>query len=196
MLHILDDALIGFIRAEVPLAAADVDVVLDRPDRDWSTTILRPTVNLFLWDIRRNSTDQQSGMEMVETNGRTVRRPPLPRVDCRYIVTSWAGDIRDEHQLLGALMALFLQFTELPTQDLADGYRNVTPPPSLALARFDGGDAIDFWTALNGEMRPGLDLTVTATFDAAVVREVGPPIEEFILRGRRIGETPDQSDQQ
>ena len=56
MLELVDESLEAFFRAVVPLSATDVDVSFDAPDRDWSAKLSRPTVNVFLWDIRRSAT--------------------------------------------------------------------------------------------------------------------------------------------
>ena len=40
-------------------------------------------------------------MEFVEEEGGRRWRPPQPRVDCRYLVTAWTSEVRDEHRLLG-----------------------------------------------------------------------------------------------
>ena len=60
MFNLIDETLEKFLRAEVPLPS-DIDVAFDRPDRLWSASVTRPTVNLFLWDLRRNASDQESG---------------------------------------------------------------------------------------------------------------------------------------
>lgn len=186
MLHLIDDALEAYMRAEVPLPRNEVDVVFDRPDRDWGASVTRPTVNAFLWDVRRNSNEQEAGMNTERVNGRVIRRPPMPRVDCRYLVTAWAGDVRNEHQLLGAVMGALLIHTEMPPGYLPNGYGEVRPLPVLSIARFDGSDNTDFWTALGGELRPALDLTVTATVDAGFLAEAGPPVLRYEVETRRV----------
>lgn len=101
MLHLLDETLAAFLRAEVPLPEREVDVAFEAPDRDWGAAVTRPTVNLYLWDVRRNSDEREAGMELVKDgNGHKHRRPPLPRIDCRYLVTAWTNELRDEHALL------------------------------------------------------------------------------------------------
>ena len=87
MLHLLDETLEAFLRAEVPLPR-HVDVAFDAPDGEWSAALSsRPTVDLYLWDVRRNT-------QRATTESRWSRRtaagvpPPLPRVDCRYLVTA------------------------------------------------------------------------------------------------------------
>lgn len=187
MLHLLDDALEAFLRGEVPLRGTEVDVVFARPDKEWGAAVIRPTVNLYLWDVRRNSGAQEAGMEWMEIDGKRVRRAPQPRVDCRYMVTAWAGDPRDEHQLLGAVLSSLLRYSEMPERYL-DGPLGATRPlPTINVPRFDGSHNADFWNAISGEMRPAVDLVISATFDAAVIAEAGPPVTSFTLGAQRAG---------
>ncbi len=176
MFHLIDESLEAYIRAEVPLSPTDVDVAFERPDRDWGTAVTRPTVSAFLWDVKRNSDEQEAGVGMQQVNGRTVRRAVLPRVDCRYLVTAWAGDVRTEHQLLGSLLSALLRNTVIQPTYLSNGFSQLRPLPVISVARFDGSDNADFWTAIGGELRPAVDLTLTATFDTSVIEEPGPPV--------------------
>ncbi len=185
MLHLLDDALEAYLRGEVPLQGNDVDVVFARPDKEWGAAVIRPTINLFLWDIRRNTGAQESGMEWMEVGGKRMRRAPQPRVDCRYMVTAWAGDPRDEHQLLGAVLGALMRFSEMPERYLVGPLGETRPLPTINVPRFDGSHNADFWTAISGEMRPAVDLVISATFDAAVLAEAGPPVTSFTLGTRR-----------
>jgi hypothetical protein len=182
MLHLLDETLEAFFRAAVPLAEREVDVSFDAPDRDWGGAVTRPTVNLYLWDVRRNSDEREAGMQVVEDgDGRKHRRPPLPRIDCRYLVTAWTSDLRDEHALLGAVLETLLVSSEIAPEHLQGAYAPVRPLPSLQLVPADGSEKSDFWSALGGQLKPGLDLLVTATADAATRRAAGPPVERYEL---------------
>ena len=78
----------------------------EAPDRDWSAKLTRPTVNLFLWDIRRSTERARPGSRRLERDGRLVRRLPLPRVELRYLVTAWTSDHGDERALLAGPDAL------------------------------------------------------------------------------------------
>ena len=88
MLDLIDESLEAFFRATVPLDATDVDVSFEPPEREWSAKLNRPTVNAFLWDIRRSTQRGRTGMETVQRNGETVRRLALPVVGLRYVVTA------------------------------------------------------------------------------------------------------------
>jgi hypothetical protein len=177
VLQQIDASLEAFLRAVVPLPKRDVEVAFDAPDRDWGTGITKPTINLYLWDVRRNLDEREAGMTLADEDGRRVRRRPDPRVDCRYLVTAWTSETRDEHALLGRVLATVLQHGELPGEHLQGTYAEVRPLPRLSIGTADERDQSDFWSALGGQLKPGLDLTVTATVAAAIVTEVGPPVE-------------------
>lgn len=189
MFHLIDESLEAYIRAEVPLAVNEVDMSFERPDRDWGTAVTRPTVSAFLWDVRRNSGEQEAGMGTEQVNGRAVRKPVLPRIDCRYLLTAWAGDVRTEHQLLGGLLAALLRNTVMQPSYMTNGFATLRPLPVLSVARFDGSDNADFWTAIGGELRPAVDLTLTATFDTSISEDAGPPVRTVEIGTGRIEET-------
>ncbi|MBP2329896.1 hypothetical protein JOF56_010281 [Kibdelosporangium banguiense] len=182
MLNLLDESLEEFLRAVVPLPKREVDISFDAPDKDWSARVSRPTINMYLWDVRRNITDREFGLETVhDENGRPHRRFPLPRVDCRYLVTAWTADIRDEHSLLGATMSALLLHSEIETEYLQGSYQKIQPVPTIEIASGDGRDNSDFWSALGGQLKPGLDVKVTATVDSAIMLPVGPPVHRYAI---------------
>jgi len=188
MLHLLDESLEAFLRAAVPLPKREVDVAFDAPDRDWAARVSRPTVNLYLWDVRRNLEERDGGLESVPgPDGRPRLRPPLPRVDCRYLVTAWTSEVQDEHSLLGHTLAALLLHHTIEERYLQGAVAQVLPHPTLAVAGPEGRDNSDFWSALGGQLKPGLDLVVTATIDAAMLVAVGPPVDRYTIRARRTG---------
>ena len=180
MLNLLDESLETFLRAEVPLPPRSVDVSFEPPDSDWSAGVTKPTIDLYLWDVRRSAGDTESGFEIVEDeDGKKSRRAPKPRVDCRYLITAWTSEIHDEHALLGQVLASLLTHDYLPERHLADLYAKVRPLPTLSVASSGAQDQSDFWSALGGQLKPGLDLVVTATVDAGIAWEVGPPVDRY-----------------
>ncbi|GAA3152231.1 DUF4255 domain-containing protein [Streptomyces echinatus] len=188
MLDLLDRALESFLRAKVPLGK-DVAIAFEAPDRDWvARTSGRPTVNLYLWDVRRNVEQREGGMEViVDADGRKHRRRPLPRVDCRYLITAFTSDVRDEHALLGRVMATLLLHHEIGTEHLPGSLRELRPLPSVEIAAGDGQDNSDFWSALGGQLKPGLDVLVTTTVDAALVAEAAPDVHRYVIRTAQDG---------
>ena len=180
MLHLIDQGLEAFLRSEVPLAKDQIDVSFDAPDRDWAARTTRPTVDLFLWDVRLATQELAAGVEVYREEDGTVHRArPKPRIDLRYLVTAWTADVRDEHQLLGSVLATLFAHGELPEAHLPETYAKVRPLPRVAVAYPSGRDSGDFWSALGGRLKPGLDLVVTATLDVALVHQVGPPVVRY-----------------
>jgi hypothetical protein len=181
MLHLLDDSLDAFLREVGPLPASDVDVSFEPPDSDWSASLSRPTVNLYLWRLRRSVTEASAGTEVVENDGAYYRRGPRPRVQLGYLVTAWATDSRNAHQLLGRVLTAFLTTSELPAEYLQGPLAAVRPLPSLTLSKADDDPPSEFWVALGGRFQPGVELSVTATFDPAVMREAPLPPSQMAV---------------
>lgn len=187
MLHTLDESLESLLRAEVPLARGEIDVSFDVPGRTFAGKVVRPTVSLFLWDVRHSDSSNQAGTEFREIDGRRVQVPALPRLDFRYLVTAWAAEVRSEHHLLGSLLASLLSTTSIPAEHLRGPFALTTPEPSLTLRHHRQSEA-DVWGSLGVEIRPALDLLVTAPVDPGLAAEVGPPVERLAVLTGDMGE--------
>ncbi len=177
MLDLIDDALESLLRASVPLGATEVDVAFDPPDREWSAKLTRPTVNMFLWDIRRSAARAKAGLEQFEQDGRTVRRMALPVVELRYLITAWTSDHGDERVLLSGLLRAITSFTEIPEAYVPAGLAGLRPIVML-MARH-GEEHIDIFKTLDGQLKPGLNVVITAEVDTGQEFPVGPPVTAF-----------------
>ena len=186
MLDLIDTSLEAFFRATVPLSAQDVDVSFEPPDRDWSAKLTRPTVNLFLRDLRRSTERARSGVEEIERDGRLVRRIALPRVELRYLVTAWTSDHGDERSLLSGLMRALLAHAEIPAPFVADGLRH-HPSPQLLMAR-SIDDRADDSASVDGQLKPGINMMVVTVVDTDVYTPAGPPVAVFEARLSTIGD--------
>ena len=60
--------------------------------------------------------------------------------------------------------------------------RTDRPLPTLRLRSGDGSENSDFWSALGGQLKPGLDVVVTVTLDAALRAPAGPLTETVSVR--------------
>lgn len=175
MLHLLDASLEQYLRGEVPLDDR-IDVSYEAPDNEWRARITRPTINLFVWDIRRNQQESQGGMDLVERGNEKFHRPTPPRIDFRYLITTWTSEVQDEHSLLGAVLVACLRTPLVPVAYLQGALAEITPVPRLQVARFDGAESSEFWASMGGQLKASLDVIVTATVDASVLVEAGPPV--------------------
>ena len=179
MLHLLDESLESLLRREMPIAKADVDVAFDAPDNEWAGKITKPTLNLFLWDIRRSADEAAAGRERVVRDGREMWRERLPRIAFSYLVTAWTNETRDEHRLLGQALRTLLANSEIAAEHLSGELAELDTVPTLKVARPQAKDFAEFWSAIDGQLKPGLDVTVIASVDPAVVVPAGPPTETF-----------------
>lgn len=173
MLEVIDEGLESFFRATVPLGATDVDVSFEAPDREWSAKLTRPTINIFLWDIRR-SMNARSGIRTVEIDGVVVHQPALPIVELRYVISAWTSDHGDERGLLAGVMRALLLHGAVPREFLPGAYDRLEPP-QLTMARA-GEDHMDVFKALEGQVKPGLNMVLQTEFDTGFAIPAGPPV--------------------
>ena len=189
MLELIDETLEAFFRSTVPLSATDVDVSFEAPDRDWSAKLSRPTVNLFLWDLRRSSERASSGLRTVVRDGVAMHQPPLPTVELRYVVTAWTSDHGDERGLLSGLMRASLSYNSIPSTYAPDGMAGIDAP-TLLLARA-GEDHMDVFKALEGQVKPGINIVLTTQFDTDAGIPAGPPVTTVESAVGQIGRPPE-----
>ena len=195
MFHDLDEALRQLLMKEIPIKNGEVDISFEQPKREWSARLSRPTLNLFLYDLRENRKLRQSQEWMIEQNrdGTVTQRRQPARVDLYYLVTAWANDPDDEHNLLArCLMALFRQ-PHLPEKLLPDSLHHQPAPIPLQVAQEEIlSNPSDVWNVLDNEMRPAIVLTITLAIDPY------QPLVTPLVRTRelRIGQAAEPLDEQ
>ncbi|MGH8979526.1 MAG: Pvc16 family protein [Acidimicrobiales bacterium] len=178
MIHHVDKAFETFLRQQVPLPEASVDVSFRAPEGSWTASVSRPTVDVFLWDVARSSRATSMGLDQrVADNGRRQQRPLLSQVALRYFVTVWAREQRDEHELLGAILRCVLGNDVLPSTLL---------PPAVAesscrliLAGDQHRLPPQLWSG--AAVKPGLYVEVELGLDAVGWLDRGAPIEQMHL---------------
>ncbi len=146
------------------LSGTDVDVVFDAPTRDWATRRNKPTVNVYLYDIREDTRRQQFGeTEIRDEGGRVVQRlEPARYFKLSYLVTAWTQRPEDEHRLLSAVLASMLKHPYLPEEHLTELLveHEISLLMKIAFPHAEDRQVSDVWTALGGDLKPSLDLQV------------------------------------
>ena len=176
MLHLLDDAIESHLRKAIPLDKA-IAVSFATPDREWSTGLTRPTVNAYLWDIKREDKRSVGGVEVVGDGAAKSRRLALPKVRVSYFLSAWTGDLRDEHVLLGRLLQGLLRTRRMDSDVLPVEFTNLGAPVEITIGASETRVSKEFWGSLDGRFRPGLDLQVLIPVDVGLATEAGPPVE-------------------
>jgi hypothetical protein len=189
VIHLVDASVERFLRSVVPLPPA-VAISFATPDKRWGAANAGPTVNLFLWDVRRDVRHAHFGTQYEQVDGQNVARRPDPDVALRYLVTAWAGEPRDEHQLLGSLLRALLSHGSIPAEHVVPELE-VVGGVAIEVAAGEGRPS-DFWSSLDGQLKPGFELAVRCRVPLDPSLELGPPIDgvEIAVNRKPVAAAP------
>lgn len=161
----------------------DVDVVFETPTSEWASQLTRPTVNIFLCDLRKSQKPGHSGPEGGRANGRSNERPPALRVDCIFAVTTWSKAVADEHRLLSQVLGVLYAFPNLNGHLGArfdDGSQRFAILASVGEQRPE--QRSDFWRSVGGVYKPALDYVVTLSVESGHTVQRGPDVRSTVIR--------------
>jgi Pvc16 N-terminal domain len=181
VIHAVDESLRKLVLQDA-VNGSGVEISFEAPTKEWSARRNAPTVSIYLYDVREDLERRDVEFERVRgEDGRVVQyRPPPRRFKLSYLVTVWTQRPEDEHRLLSTLLACFLAHETLPSEVMPAELGEVPYATFLTVALPPPKDRslADVWSALGGELKPSLDLVLTAPFDTARVLEAGPPVLE------------------
>lgn len=184
MLDELDETLRRLLVAEMPIRGSEIEVTFEQPNRANAVKWKKPAINFFLYDLRENSVLRNQQIErQPEANGNTARlkRPPL-RVDCYYMLTTWANDPETEHRLLSRCLLTLFRFPVLSAERLSGSLKDQPYPLQVMLASHDKlTNPAEAWASLDNELRPSVSYIVTLALDPWEVDEV-PTTRTVVLR--------------
>lgn len=183
MINDLDNTLKTLLMREVGLERDAIR--FEAPDGSFAAP--SQGVDLFLYDVRENR-DLRSEEWLVErqSNGAITKQRAPARVDCSYLITTWAGDVAGEHLLLGNVMRVLLRYPSLPAEVLQGSLAGQTPPLPTAVLQPSRLQSLgEFWQALGGRPRAVLHYTVTISVDVYPPVEAGPPVLDKQVPGKR-----------
>lgn len=178
MIGSVDEALRRAVRGAVPDDA--VQVTFEAPTKDWAARRTGPAVDLYLYDVHEVVSRRHVGRVPVVSEGRVVGvRSPQRWYALSYLLTCWTSRPEDEHALLSSCLVGLLQHDVLPPAWLGAGISQVHPC-ELDVAQPPPTDrkSPDLWSALGGELKPSLDVTVTVALDVGGVEAAGPLVSE------------------
>lgn len=184
MIHEVDAAVKSLIEREAT-GTKDVEVVFDAPTKEWAGRRSAPTIDIYLYDIREDLRRRSRGVINEYSSDQVVvaRHLPPRHFKLSFLITAWTARPEDEHRLLAHLLECFLRFDQMPaellTGSLADAKAQI--PLTIALPPPEDRSFADVWTALGGELKPSLDLVVTAPMETRQGFETGPPVQEAPL---------------
>jgi uncharacterized protein DUF4255 len=162
MIQDVDDTLKELLVQRVPLDVSAIDIRFEAPTREWSAGVTRPTVNLFLYDVRENQElrNNQRFLTRNDLVGSESRGPV--RMDLCYMITAWTTDVSDEHQLLGRILTTLLRFPVLPVEVLKGSIPSQPYPVQAWIAQPERTpNPWDFWGNVEHRMKASLSFVLT-----------------------------------
>src|SRR3954451_2794530 len=186
MLADLDETLRSLLKQELEVHGFEgVDIAFDAPARDWSGQLSKPTVNIFLYDLREAESLRTSEWSRMSRDGRTLEgRPPMV-MECSYAVTAWTQAVEDEHRLLSQVLGILYAYPEIPHDRLNGRLANGSQAwPIKGRVGQGKGEKSDFWSAVGGQYKVSLDYVVRLSVDSGAKLERGPEVRTQTVRTR------------
>lgn len=186
VIHEVDELLEKLVKRDA-LNGSAVELVFEAPTKDWVARRNAPTVDLYLYDIREDLQRRVPAWEDGrDADGRVhSRRLPPRRFKLSYLVTAWTQRPEDEHRLLSSLLSCFIRNAMIKPDALEGSLADLDLPVYIDVGQPPTQDRslADVWSALGGELKPSLDVIVTAPIEVKRDSPVGPPV----LAGPAIG---------
>ncbi|MEV7324186.1 DUF4255 domain-containing protein [Streptomyces sp. NPDC093970] len=181
MIHEVDQVLRNLLTGGA-LAGSGIDVAFDAPTRDWAARRNGPVINTYLYDIREDVKRRQRGhIDVRDDRDVVVKRRQPPRwFRLSYLVTAWTKRPEDEHRLISAVLATLIPRELIHPGELPPSLRELglTVQLSVAGIQTEARSLAEIWSALGGELKPSLDVVITAPFPAYPEYDAGPPVTE------------------
>ncbi|MCB7135686.1 DUF4255 domain-containing protein [Cellulosimicrobium marinum] len=181
MITEVDDALRALVRA----ALGEIDVAFDAPTKDWAARRNAPTVDVYLYDVREDVTRRSHGViPRRGPDGTVIGRADPPRhFRLSYLVTAWTQRPEDEHRLLDQVLAALIGLDMLPPEHVVGSLAEAGGPVPVTVGMPPAEDrsVTDVWSSLGGELKPSVEVAVTAPLLRPERGEVGPPVREELL---------------
>ena len=197
MISDVDEALRQLILDSLTVSRQNVDIKYDLPSRDWAGRLNRPTIDLFLFDIRENL--RLRGAEQYRQvplpNGMVeIHRNPV-RMDLRYLLSAWTKDPEDEHLLLSDTLMTLLRNPTIPEKYCSEAMKKQQFPVVLDAAVYQPEHGptekvTEIWGVIGNDIHAGFIVTVTITVDP-----FAPRIERQVSTlERNIGQTSPEAE--
>ncbi len=182
MFNDIEEVLRKLLIRELPVKNGEVNIEFNQPKREWSSRLNRPTLNLFLYDLRENNVLRQPEWQVERKNGTAVKKRTPFRLDLNYVITAWAQEPEDEHNLLYRALLALLRHPELPDDLLPEALKDQPVPVPLRVAEHDAfRNAADTWGVLDNELRPCIACSLTVALNP-YAEISGPLVHSRALR--------------
>jgi hypothetical protein len=185
MLHDLDKTLEKLLYKEIPRDR--IDLSFEQPNSEWSARLGRPTLNMWCFDLRENVKLRTLDSKVTLDGRRGITKYAPRRIDLTYLVTAWAREVEDEHQLLWWALSILKRNLVLDPDECEGAlrYQNHDIPFIVADVSDHPINMVDLWSVLDNQMRLGFIVIATIELDTQL--EITSPL---VLEARlQIGQS-------
>ncbi len=186
MIQEVDEAIEALVRRDA-LNGSRVEVLFDAPTREWVARRNAPTVDIYLYDIREDTSRRQIVPQLMRDEASRVageRRMPPRRFRLSYLVTAWTQRPEDEHRLLSACLATFVRNETIPAELLSGSLASSSVPdhperrPAGRTRPLDRRRVVGDGRGAEAVARPRRDSTLDASWSWPVAAPVmeGPTL--------------------
>jgi len=176
LIPLVEQGLEKLVRAALPLPEQVGEVSFDPPSRTWAAQLSRITVSMFLFGIGRSAQPPRPMPDRAAADGRIQRRGPLPMIELSYLVSAWAGNVRDEHELLGDVLGCFVTHQVLPAEFAAPALLSSV---QIALAPADTSRVKEVFASVDGSMRAAFEIVLTTALDVGAWADAAPSVQRI-----------------
>lgn len=181
MIQDLDDTIKELLVQKVPIDTAVTDISFDMPTGEWETALTKPTVDVYLYDVRENHELRSNERYLSRAGGYGTETRAPHRIDLTYLITAWTTDVSDEHRLLGGMLNTLLRYPIIPEEVYKGTIVNQSLPLHAWIAQPDRTPNVwDFWGSLGSRLKAGISYMVTLAVEPFAPEEVGLATEKYI----------------
>jgi hypothetical protein len=187
----LDDALRVLLRTDLERQGFEgVEIAFEAPSKDWSSKLTRPTVDLFLYDLRESLDRAHVSPTERRGNGPATVTPPPLHLELTYAVTAWTKAVEDEHRLLSQVLAILFSHPRLPEHVLKGRPEGSRLDAVETLVGRPREEKADFWTSVGGQYKVSIDYVAHITVESGATFVRGPEVRTQTIRTRLIDGPP------
>ncbi len=175
------DAALRLLIGTLTYPGEKIQVDLDPPTKDWAARRSGPVLNLFLNDVREDINRRTANyLDIRNDEGVIISRRPSERTFMfTYALSAWTSRPEDDHELLGAALINLLQFEHIPEEFTTGVLNEITCRHHPAILRVGGlmfseRLSTELWSAIGGEYRPTIAVTVSIEIPTGLAVTAGP----------------------
>jgi hypothetical protein len=132
-------------------------------------SLVKPTLICYLYDLAENTALRRNAPSLERMDNGAVRRAPIRRFDLRMMLSAVAGDVQDEHLLLGHAIVTLLRNATVPEELTPKFARGLDAEVQIRMEEDEKGPRpFHIWNSLGVSPRPSVLFEMTVPVDVEI----------------------------